>query len=170
MRSRDEAEFAEFVRARASVMLRLCILLTGDRLDGEDLLQTGLIRVCRRWAHVQDNPEGYLRKVLVNLARDRRRSLARRPHEVLATAERPASTDVGADLPDQLVLAALRKLPLRQRKTVVLRFWCDFSVDQVAEALGCSVGTVKSQTSKAIAALRNELGSMSTLTGADHHE
>ena len=135
MRGRDETEFTEFVRSRASVLLRFCVLLTGDRQDGEDLFQTSLIRLCRRWTHAQEDPEGYLRKILVNLAHD-----------------------------------ALRKLPSRQRKTVVLRFWCDFSVDQVAETLGCSTGTVKSQTSKAIAAVRKELEWMTTPMGADHHE
>ncbi|MET8162353.1 SigE family RNA polymerase sigma factor [Sphaerisporangium sp. NPDC005289] len=156
-----EHDFGAFVAARATTLLRVAYLACGNEAEAEDLLQTALERTYRNWDRVRhDSPEPYVRRVIINTAisRARRRAiLSIIPMRILP--ERAArSTDV--DL-RHLLMDALRGLPPRQRAVVVLRYWEDLSEAQTAEVLGCTVGTVKSQTSKAMAKLRAALGEAS---------
>ncbi|WP_308250114.1 SigE family RNA polymerase sigma factor [Sphaerisporangium fuscum] len=154
-------DFGAFVAARATTLLRVAYLACGNEAEAEDLLQTALERTYRNWDRVRyDSPEPYVRRVIINTAisRARRRAiLSIIPMRILP--ERAArSTDV--DL-RHLLMDALRGLPPRQRAVVVLRYWEDLSEAQTAEMLGCTVGTVKSQTFKAMAKLRAALGEAS---------
>ncbi|MEV0419780.1 SigE family RNA polymerase sigma factor [Streptosporangium canum] len=153
--------FAAFVAARGTSLLRVAYLACGDDRDAEDLLQTALERTYRKWDRVRyDNPEPYVRRVIVNTAisRARRRAILR----ILPTHTPPElpvrETDV--DL-RHVLMDALRALPPRQRAVVVLRYWEDLGETQTAEILGCSAGTVKSQASKALTKLRSALGAES---------
>jgi RNA polymerase sigma-70 factor (sigma-E family) len=148
-------DFDDFVIGRSSALLRTAILLTGDRHDAEDLVQTALLRVARYWSRALDNPEAYTRRVLVNLAYDRSRHRKRRPERLGPPPDSTATDDYAEERDDLLQL--LRQLPERQRATVVLRFWEDLSVAETAQLLGCTEGTVKSTTSKALAHLREAL-------------
>jgi RNA polymerase sigma-70 factor (sigma-E family) len=149
--------FEAFVRARSSALLRTSVLLTGDVHHGQDLLQEALWRTHRHWSAASDNPEAYVRTVLVNLSHDRYRRAVRRVRETVLNATASySSNDAVAELVErQELFQALRALPARQRATLVLRFWEDLSIQQTADLLGCSTGTVKSTTSKALLRLRD---------------
>jgi RNA polymerase sigma-70 factor (sigma-E family) len=152
----DESEFEQFVACSAARLLRLGFLVVGDLGRAEDLVQETLVRVARRWPRVRamDEPFAYTRRVLVNLARDDRRRAARRP-EVLGEAPHDIVSDhTGAfEVHDELI-RGLAELTPRQRATLVLRFWEDLPESEVAALLGCSVGTVKTQTFRALEHLR----------------
>jgi RNA polymerase sigma-70 factor (sigma-E family) len=165
--SRLGAEFDDFVIGRSPALLRTAVLLLGDRNDAEDLLQTALLRVARHWSRARENPDAYTRRVLVNLAHDHARRRRRHPESLNGVPDAPGR-DVTSEGREDL-LPALRALPERQRATVVLRFWEDLSVAETAALLGCSEGTVKSTTSKALARLRGVLDvpTVTTSIGAD---
>jgi RNA polymerase sigma-70 factor (sigma-E family) len=150
-------DFDEFVRGSATRLLRTAVLLTGDRQAGEDLVQEAYERIYVHWPRIRAGaPEAYARKTLTNLATNRWRTRSRRPTEVEFAANHDRPTPDGSDrhaVRDEL-LTALRALPPRQRAVIVLRFYDDLTETQAAEALGCSVGTVKSQTSRALDRLR----------------
>jgi RNA polymerase sigma-70 factor (sigma-E family) len=149
------APFEEFVATRGQALHRTAYLLTGDWALAEDLLQTALARAYPRWGRIaSDNPEVYLRRVLVNTWSSwwRRRWRGEVPTERLVDAAGP--DDYAAADRRDAVQAALAGLPKRQRAVIVLRFHEDMTEAQVADALGISVGTVKSQTAKALAKLR----------------
>ncbi|MFD8525949.1 SigE family RNA polymerase sigma factor [Streptosporangium canum] len=157
----EDDGFAAFVAARGTSLLRVAYLACGHERDAEDLLQTALERTYRKWDRVRyDDPEPYVRRVIVNTAisRARRRAILR----ILPTHTPPElpvrETDV--DL-RHVLMDALRALPPRQRAVVVLRYWEDLGETQTAEILGCSAGTVKSQASKALTKLRSALGAES---------
>jgi RNA polymerase sigma-70 factor (sigma-E family) len=149
--------FREFVAARSPSLVRAAWLLTGNEATAHDLVQTALAKTWTRWERVtrQDAPEGYVRRVMLStfLTWNRRRWRGE-----VAVAEVPDRADVRDSFADadlrRAVAGALRVLPPRQRAVVVLRYFDDLTVSQVADALGCSVGTVKSQTSRALASLR----------------
>ncbi|NBE95812.1 SigE family RNA polymerase sigma factor [Nonomuraea sp. KC401] len=153
-----EHDFGAFVAARATSLLRVAYLACGDETEAEDLLQTALERTYRKWDRVlHDSPEPYVRRVIINTAisRARRRAIL----TIIPTHSPPERSARSADVDLRHVLMeALRALPPRQRAVVVLRYWEDLSETQTAELLGCSVGTVKSQASKAMAKLRAALG------------
>lgn len=149
-------DFDEFVIGRSPGLLRTAVLLLGDPADAEDVLQTALIRLARHWHRALDNPDAYVRRALVNLARDHARRKRRKPEALGAVPDVAAAAAAPAEDRDDL-LRVLRELPERQRATVVLRFWEDLSVTETAHVLGCSEGTVKSTTSKALAHLRDVL-------------
>ncbi|KOX25963.1 hypothetical protein ADK67_16275 [Saccharothrix sp. NRRL B-16348] len=135
-------------------MLRTAFLLTRDRGHAEDLLQTSLARAWRVWRRVQGDPEPYVRRIIVNTYATwwRRKWRAEQPTDVLPE---PVGASPEADVDQREWLwQALGRLPRRQRAVVVLRFYEDLTEAQAAHALGVSVGTVKSQTSKALARLR----------------
>ena len=151
----SDEEFESFVDAHAQALLRSALALTGDRGHAEDLVQTALMRTYASWRRVSnaDNPFAYAHRILfTSYARMTRR---RRVREVLgADAELPAEGhDHAADDRDR-VDRALTGLTNGQRAVVVLRFLEDLSVEQTAQLLGCSTGTVKSQTARALARLR----------------
>ena len=158
--SRDRRAFDEFVATSADRLVRTAYLLCGDRGHAEDLVQTALLRTARRWRTARRQPEAYARRVVVNLAKDRWRDLARRPAEApLEGAEDrvgPIRVLDGLLDRDELLHAA-RQLPPGQRAVLVLRYFDDLSVAETAAALGCSTGTVKSQTSRALGHLRTAL-------------
>ncbi|MDP9861886.1 MULTISPECIES: SigE family RNA polymerase sigma factor [Streptosporangium] len=157
----EDDGFGAFVAARGTSLLRVAYLACGDERDAEDLLQTALERTYRKWDRVRhDSPEPYVRRVIVNTAisRARRRAILR----ILPT-HTPPELPVGETDVDlrHVLMDALRALPPRQRAVVVLRYWEDLGETQTAEILGCSVGTVKSQASKALTKLRSALGAES---------
>ncbi|WP_369246235.1 SigE family RNA polymerase sigma factor [Streptomyces sp. R41] len=158
--ARDE-EFQSFVIGRWPRLMRTAFLLTGEQHAAEDLVQSTLEQVYVAWRRVgaADDPEAYVRRVMINAhARKHRRKLK----EFLApkddsglTHELPDSGDRIAQADDRsALLKALSQLPARQREAVVLRYWEDLSESQAAEAMGCSVGAVKSNAAKGIAKLR----------------
>ncbi|MFJ9796050.1 SigE family RNA polymerase sigma factor [Streptomyces sp. NPDC101145] len=154
-----EQDFTEFTEASYASLLRTARLLTGDRHAAEDLVQAALVKVYLRWGRSGSwaSPQVYARKVVVNLYATwrRRRWHTETAHpggEGAAVADRRDMAD-GAET--RLELArALGALPRAQRAVVVLRFYEDLSVEETAELLGCSPGTVKSRTNRALERLR----------------
>ena len=147
--------FAEFVVARQAALLRTAYLLTGHAQDAEDLVQTTLVKVVPHWRRIADNPEPYVRRVLVheNVSRWRRRRWREETTAVL-----PESL---ADAPDHdelmAVRAALAGLAPRQRAVLVLRYYDGLSETDIAATLGIAPGTVKSQARDGLARLRQAL-------------
>jgi len=157
--------FEEYLRARSGRLVRIAYLLTGDRARAEDLLQTVLLKVWPRWTRLAErgDPEAYLHRCLVNTMLTAR--WRRRVGEVALSDVDPAAP-ADADVETRLVvLRALARLPVRQRLTVVLRHLEDLSEPEVAERMGCTVGTVKSQNAKAMAALRRDLSLLGLKSG-----
>lgn len=148
-------DFDDFVRGTSTRLLRTAVLLTGDRPAAEDLLQEVYERVYVRWRWINGAPEAYARRALMNHIANRWRSRSRKP-EVTLAAHHDQPTSDGADHHAERdhLLAALQQLPPRQRAVIVLRFYEDLTEAQTAEALGCSIGTVKSTTSRALDKLR----------------
>jgi RNA polymerase sigma-70 factor (sigma-E family) len=154
----SEADFAEFVHASWPSLYRTAYLMLGDHALAEDLVQTALAKTYASWRQVRDlaAAPAYTRKVLVNTAASWfRKKTWRRELPSTAVPERPYDADPTAR---PTVLAALRSLPPKQRAVVVLRYYEDQSVASTADTLGCSEGTVKSQTSEALTKLRVLLG------------
>lgn len=156
----DEADFTDFVTQRAPALLRTAFLLCGgDRGAAEDLLQEVLERAYPRWRRIRGRPEPYLRAALANAAANRWRHRSRRVAEV-PLEKAPSPTRPGHEQrivdEDQLV-RALHTLPPRMRAVLVLRFFDDMSEADVARALHCSIGSVKSQASRGLARLRELL-------------
>jgi RNA polymerase sigma-70 factor (sigma-E family) len=157
-------DFERFVAERTDQLLRTAFLLAGDAAEAEDLVQETLLRVARHWPRVaaMEYPGAYARQILVNLAlRDRGRR-ARRSVELAAPPGAPALDLADRRAEDDLrtvdaraeLIAALNSLPARQRAVIVLRYWDELPEAEVAALLGCSVGTVKSTASRALARLR----------------
>jgi len=157
-RGRD-AEYTEYVAARLSSLRRLAAVLCDDWHRADDLVQATLTKLYVHWGRVQaaTHPDAYARAVLVReFIHERRSAWVRRVSlsgEVAGPPTAATDQDVVLDL-----RAAVAALPARQRATLVLRFYCDLNVDQAAEILGCSPGTVKSQTARALEAVRRALG------------
>ncbi|WP_086820249.1 SigE family RNA polymerase sigma factor [Allokutzneria sp. NRRL B-24872] len=157
MTDRD-AEFVEFVQARGVALRRTAFLLCGDWHRAEDLVQAALIKLFKSWHKIQKDGsvDAYARQVLVRTTIDESRRFWRRRER--ASAELPEVAVPAVSSEEALDLRrALAQLPARQRAVVVLRFWEDQSVEEVANLLGCAQGTVKSQASKGLAALRKVL-------------
>lgn len=167
------ASFRGFVGQHRTTLVGQAVLLTaGDVHTAEDLVQTTLTRAFLRWESVraQTVPLAYVRRMLTNAFLDRRRrSWFRREASTDQVPEHPHPTVDGPE-PDevQALARALRALPLRMRATVVCRYWLQLSVEETATALGCSTGTVKSQTSRALDKLRADLEPDPVLHD-DHH-
>ncbi|MFF7676467.1 MULTISPECIES: SigE family RNA polymerase sigma factor [Streptomycetaceae] len=156
----DEAEFQGYVRARWAHLVRTAYLLTGDGHHAEDLAQTALAKAYRSWRRVQrsDNPDAYVRRILISCNKDRFRK-KRVAERLTDVPPEGAGADPTARVAQrEELLAALGELPARQRAVVVLRYWDDLSETEVAHALGCSAGTVKSQAARGLAKLRARLG------------
>jgi RNA polymerase sigma-70 factor (sigma-E family) len=164
VKDRSRLEFDRFVADSADRLLREAYLITWDAAEAEDLVQESLIRVARRWPRVRkmDNPTAYAGTVLVHLALDEGKRRTRRraelepaaavtldEHHDDATERALVRVEANADLTQ-----ALGELPPRQRVALVLRYFEDLSEAEVAEAMGCSVGTVKSTTARALERLR----------------
>lgn len=155
-----EEEFARYVTERSGAWLRVAFLLTGDRADAEDLLQTGLAKTYLAWHRIQDKGalDGYVRRVLVNTQTSwwRKRRIEEYPTDVLP--EQPWEDCAPGRLEiRESVWKALAQLPKRQRAVVVLRYYEDLSEAETAAAMGISVGTVKSTASRALAKMRDNV-------------
>jgi RNA polymerase sigma-70 factor (sigma-E family) len=169
VRGRLGRDFDDFVREASTGLLRTAVLLAPDRASAEDLLQTALVRTARRWSAASADPHAYVRRVLVNLAKDGWRNRSRRPVEVAAGAGPEPRLDGPAEqvvLRDEIV-RAVAQLPARQRVVLVLRYFEDRPVAEVADLVGCSEGTVKSQTHHALARLRALLDPTLEATSVD---
>src|SRR5215510_13233855 len=161
-------DFDQFVREASPGLLRTAYLLTGDRGHAEDVVQTALLQVARKWRRMRGEPTPYARRAVVNLAKNHWRDRFRRPHESSATVE-AVYAPPEADVLLQLVLVpAVLDLPAGQRAVLVLRYFEDLTVEQTAAALGCSTGTVKSQTHDALSKMRDALDHPTDLKENDH--
>jgi RNA polymerase sigma-70 factor (sigma-E family) len=161
MSDRD-AEFEAFAAAHADQLRRTAYLLCGDWHFAADLTQTALLKIFLVWHRLgrRDRLEAYVRRTLVRCWLDERRKSWRRheQHEADPSERADLSSDPWSNptesTEDAALLAALARLPDRQRATLVLRYFNDLSVTQVAQAMRCSEGTIKSQTARALTALR----------------
>ncbi len=164
MDDEDREEFRAYVAARGPALLRSAVLLTGDRGHAEDLVQTALIRTYSAWGRIRrrEAVDAYVRRTMVTTYVNWWR---RRWRGEVPTGELPeqAGTDPYGQVEDGLSLtAALARLPRRMRAVVVLRYYDDLPDSEVAAILGCSTGTVRSQSSRALAKLRAD-GALSAL-------
>jgi RNA polymerase sigma-70 factor (sigma-E family) len=148
-------ELDAFLAARSTALLRTAYALTGDWHRAEDLLQTALVSCYGRWSRIED-PEAYLRRTMVRayLGWRRRRWVGELPTARVGGGRPDPGEHTAIELRGS-VLAALATLPQRQRAVVVLRYYLDLSEAETAGTLGISVGTVKSQSSKGLAKLRD---------------
>ena len=160
--ARHDDEFTDYVSARMQPLRRLAYLLCQDWQRADDLVQAAITRLYVHWGRAREleHTDAYARSILVReFLSERRSGWARRVRLGAEPRERAA---LAGDLDGALDLrAALAGLPPRQRATLVLRFYCDLNVDQAARLLGCSPGTVKSQTSKGLDSLRRVLAGAS---------
>jgi RNA polymerase sigma-70 factor (sigma-E family) len=160
--SDDDGAFRDYVEARGTALLRMAILLTGNRADAEDLVQAALAKTYLAWGKINDRAalDAYVRRAMVNthISWWRRRRLEEFPTDELpdqAVADHARESDIA-----QVVRRALDRLPRRMRAAVMLRYFEDMTEPEIAAALGISLGTVKSTVSRAMARLRidTELG------------
>ncbi|MCO1579678.1 MULTISPECIES: SigE family RNA polymerase sigma factor [unclassified Crossiella] len=158
----EEQEFAEYFLARRDAVRRTAYLLCGDWHRADDLAQTAFVALHRRWRKVRDKGalDAYVRRTLVRASIDESRRPWRRERVVDELPETPVSTpEVGDSVATRsALLDGLRKVPPRQRAVLVLRFLEGLDVSAAAKALGCTEGTVKSQTARGLDALREALG------------
>lgn len=156
MRPTQDVEFEDFVRRHRSQLLWTARLLAAsDPHLAEDLVQTTLVKVYLAWGRARHNPAAYARRTLVNALIDhRRRPSSRHEQPAVSVPDAPVEDPVSVD---PHLVQALADLPPRQRAAVVLRHVHDLSVEEVAKALGCSTGNVKSQTARGLDKLRTLL-------------
>lgn len=162
MLTADEAGFDEFVALRGGAFQRAAFLLTGDHHTAQDLVQTALMEAARRWEKIHTSPDAYVRRSIytANVSRWRRTKLTEQQY-VGDVAARPAY-----DVDDRAaILDALAQLTTKQRAVLVLRYYEDLTETQTAEALGVSVGTVKSTHSQALRRLRERAPHLAELIG-----
>ncbi len=155
--------FEDFVRSRSTHLFQLALLLVGQiQADAEDLVQVALERAWQRQAlrPWDRNPEPCVRRILTNLSIDRWRQLRRRAEQQLegAGVTSAAGDPAGAVATRDLLLRVLAKLPPRQRALLALRYWEERSEAEIADLLGCSIGTVKSRASRGLAGMRELAG------------
>lgn len=156
--SRDE-HFEAFVADVGPYLLRIALLLSGDRDHAEDLVQTTFERTYRSWDRARStDPRAYARKVLMNLRIDRWRGASREVPTAPDTLPQ-RTTPSHADAVDNRneVVRALAELPVAQRRVVVLRHLLDLTESETASELAVSIGTVKSHNARALARLRTLL-------------
>ena len=164
MSTSADDEFRDFMAARWSALVRTAYLLTGSHHNAEDLAQTALVRAFVKWPRVRDSddPAAYVRQIMIHCHRDQFRR--RRVGEWL-TSRMPEPRQV-TEAPfdeDEQLLAALARLPARQRAVVVLYYFDEMTHAQIGAALGTRESTVRSQLSRAMAALRKD-GSLAEAT------
>ena len=157
---RRAAELERFLADRAGHLLCTAVLLAGSREAGEDLLQTAVERLLRRWRRFDGDPEGYLRRTLCNLATDGYRRAGRwRQKERLLRAVPAHAPDATGDVDlHDAVIRLLWQLPARQRAVLALRYWEQRTDAETAALLGCPEGTVRSDISRGLARLRELAG------------
>ncbi|WP_305790015.1 SigE family RNA polymerase sigma factor [Symbioplanes lichenis] len=165
MRGVRDQQFHEFVLARRADLVRTATLLTaGDAHLAEDLVQQTLTKLYVAWPQFQRaaNHDAYVRRTLVNALIDERRRLWWRRERPMAELPDRAPQPAG-DEPADAVRAALKELPPKMRAALIFRYFHDLDVAATAEALGCSQGTVKSQTARALDRMRAVLPAHTTL-------
>jgi RNA polymerase sigma-70 factor (sigma-E family) len=151
----SDEEFRDFMRGRWSAMVRLAYTLTGDQGHAEDITQAAFASAYASWRRVRQagDPDAYVRAIVIH--ENSKRFRKHRVREDLRAAVPEQITDADDGLSERAALRhALSQLGPRQRAVIVLRFWLDMSEAATAQALDCSVGTVKSQASRALATLR----------------
>jgi len=161
----EQAELTAYVAARSPALLRTAYLLVGDRAEAEDLLQEALARLAVAWRRVreQESLDGYVRRTMINLRTSRWRR-RRVPTVLVDVLPERGGPHPQADVAERDAMwSGLATLPPRMRAVLVLRFYEDLTEVDAARALGCSVGTVKSQTSRALAKLRATLPAIQEL-------
>jgi RNA polymerase sigma-70 factor (sigma-E family) len=168
-RDRDarDREFSDYMQARQPALLRTAYLLTGDRHTAEDLVQTALAKLYLSWDKVQRHEavDGYVRRILVNEHNSLwRRAWKKRETTTAELPDRPADRDAPSATHDSELWAFVQTLPRKQRAAIVLRYYEELSEAETAELLGVSVGTVKSQTSRALSAMRARVGEIAHLS------
>lgn len=166
--NRRDAEFAEYVAARSAWLQRTAFLLCGDRTRAEDLAQSTLVKLYVAWPRIRrrDAVDGYARRTLVRVCIDESRRPASRETATDTLPEPADPWDAAGRVDDRSeLLHALRALPVRQRTAVVLRHWHDLSVDETAEAMGCTASAVKTHTQRGVTALRAALAETSVTNG-----
>ena len=154
----EDEDFVEFVAEVSSRLRQTAYLLCGSRDDAKDLVQEALERACRKWHRIAaaDSPEAYVRRIMVNLANDRWRRIERlRESELALAAQRadPGDEYGWLDLREQLT-AMLDDLPIRMRTIIVLRYFHDMDDAHIADVLGITPSSVRSQLSRGLAKLR----------------
>jgi RNA polymerase sigma-70 factor (sigma-E family) len=164
MADANEDAFRAFALSRRPALRRTAYLLCGDWHQADDLVQAALVKLYVAWPRIRsgEQPDAYMHRILVRCYLDERRRPWRRESSVEIVDDRGAVARPTDELLD--LRAALARLPRRQRATLLLRFWVDASVAQTADALGCSEGTVKSQTARALNTLRELLGDPALVT------
>jgi RNA polymerase sigma-70 factor (sigma-E family) len=153
-----ELEYLEYVRERGPWLRKVAYMLAQDWHTADEVAQAAITHLYVHWRRVRsaDNLDGYVRRVLVNsFLAERRLRWRSRVRLVASPPELPIAGDDAAER--VTVRAALSQVPPRQRAVLVLRFYCDLSVQETADTLGCSQGTVKSQTSHGLTAMRRLL-------------
>ena len=162
----SERDFVAFVRSGGTSLLRLAILLAGSKQSGEDLFQGALERTYTRWSKdgsIEDL-DAYARQAIIHAAQRQWKRRRRQREDLVAYAPETAIAGGQGDVVTRAaLLQALASLTRQQRAVVVLRFFADQSEAQVAALLGCSVGTVKSQTSRGLQRLRSSPLAVSAL-------
>ncbi|MGW1343352.1 SigE family RNA polymerase sigma factor [Kribbella sp. NPDC002412] len=152
--------FDELVVSTERRLLRLGLMLTGGVHSAEDLVQTVFARAHRKWERIQslDNPEAYLRTMVVNEFLSWRRLLKNRELPVAEPVDLPSTEDIGArQALRDTAWRLLATLPRQQRAVLVLRYYEDLPDDEIAAVLGCAPGTVRSNAARGLATLRNTL-------------
>lgn len=156
----DMAAFAEYAEACSPTLFRTAFLMVGDHQLAQDLVQEALVKTLMAWPRLNDreNLHAYTRRIIVttSISWRRRRSFHERPLDALP--ERFGPDPAEAMVTHDAVVAALRTVPPRQRAAIVLRYYQDLTETQTAEAMGCSVGAVKSQVAAGLRRLRETLG------------
>jgi len=163
----DRLSFDEYVAARSGRLLGTSYLLTRDHGLAEDLLQTALTKAWFAWSRIDGDPEPYVRKVLVNTYASwwRRKWSGEHPTEDVPETGRPDHAGPSAAAHD--LWQAMGRLPRRQRAVLVLRYFEDLTEAETARILDCAVGTVKSQTAKALAKLRLDPAIVAEVNGGE---
>jgi RNA polymerase sigma-70 factor (sigma-E family) len=158
MQTEDRASFTDFVSAEQAALLRLAVLLTGDRGHAEDLVQTALMACYRHWPRIVHGgtPSAYVRRTLVTTQISWRRRLSS-TEQVMEEFPEQADPSAQHEDEDEELRNALRELPARMRAAVVLRYFEDLSERRTAELMGCSASTVNTQTARGLQRLRASL-------------
>jgi RNA polymerase sigma-70 factor (sigma-E family) len=155
--TRRHDDFVEFASSSHERLRRTAYLLCGDWHRAADITQEALIRIYLAWPHIErkDCLAAYARRAVMSVVIDQARKLSSTELPALAVDETPSAHDPAAEVTDRLSLVqALVRLPQRQRACVVLRYFEDLSISEVAAQLGVTTGTVKHQTYRALASLR----------------
>jgi RNA polymerase sigma-70 factor (sigma-E family) len=167
-----DAEFTAYMAARQPSLLRTAYLLTGDRYAAEDLVQTALAKLYLSWDRVQRRElvDGYVRRIIVNENSSLWRRSWRKREVTVEHLPEPAAPSTGLHGRDDALWRFVQTLPTRQRATIVLRYYEELSEAETAQILGVSVGTVKSQTSRALASLRAHVHDVPQLAESGEEE